>query len=265
MCRLLGVVSATPISVADAVGERRAEGLRRADEDPRRRLGRRGRVGRPVDEPEVEVSAGSALDDPHFAAATHDQRSAASLVHLRWATSGLAVQPQNSHPFSPTAWPWRTTAPSNRSGPLEELLEPEIAATLHGTTDSERYFAVIRQHRRSAPDLARGGPAGGRPAARALSRRQPQRADPRRGSADRRARARPQPAARRGHRGDHRGGSARRAPRGLLRACGWRASRRRHGGDRVDRLRRSRLAAAAAGVRRRRSRCTTCRYRCIHS
>ena len=40
------------------------------------------------------------------------------------------------------------------TGPLDELLEPEIAATLRGTTDSERYFGLIRQHRHVAPDLA---------------------------------------------------------------------------------------------------------------
>lgn len=38
--------------------------------------------------------------------------------------------------------------------PLDALLEPGIAATLRGTTDSERYFALIRQHRRTAPTLA---------------------------------------------------------------------------------------------------------------
>ena len=37
---------------------------------------------------------------------------------------------------------------------LDELLDPSIAATLAGTTDSERYFALIRQHRPDAPNLA---------------------------------------------------------------------------------------------------------------
>ena len=37
---------------------------------------------------------------------------------------------------------------------LDQMLEPDMAASLRGTTDSERYFAVIRQHRRTAPNLA---------------------------------------------------------------------------------------------------------------
>jgi len=39
-------------------------------------------------------------------------------------------------------------------GLLDGLLEPLVAASLHGTTDSERYFGLIRQHRRTAPTLA---------------------------------------------------------------------------------------------------------------
>ena len=37
---------------------------------------------------------------------------------------------------------------------LDDLLDPAIAASLRGTTDSERYFAVIRQHRRTSTTLA---------------------------------------------------------------------------------------------------------------
>jgi predicted glutamine amidotransferase len=153
MCRLLGVVAAAPVSVADAVGAAtvkdfvaltkiHGDGWGIADVQA---------AGRP---PEVEVSADSALDDPGFAAATEDRRAAASIVHLRWATSGLAVEPQNSHPFLADGIAMAHNGSIKPMGPLDELLEPEFAASLHGTTDSERYFAVIRQHRRAAPGLA---------------------------------------------------------------------------------------------------------------
>ncbi len=108
----------------------------------------------PGQAPSIEVSAGSALDDPHFAAATHDQRSAASLVHLRWATTGIAVRPENSHPFLADRIAMAHNGSIKPIGQLDELLEPEIAATIRGSTDSERYFAVIRQHRASSPNLA---------------------------------------------------------------------------------------------------------------
>ncbi|MDX1892119.1 class II glutamine amidotransferase [Mycolicibacterium sp. 050158] len=153
MCRLLGVVATGPTSVADAVGDGvlkdfvaltkiHGDGWGVADVD---------RIGAT---PHVRVSAGSALDDADFGAATHDLRSAAALVHLRWATNGLAVEPQNSHPFRADGLAMAHNGSIKPMATLDDLLEPAVAASLRGTTDSERYFAVIRQHRRTAPSLA---------------------------------------------------------------------------------------------------------------
>jgi predicted glutamine amidotransferase len=153
MCRLLGVVSTAPIAVAEAVGAQvltdfvaltkiHGDGWGVAHID---------QAGQDL---RVDVSAGSALDDPAFAQAAHDRRSVASLVHLRWATNGLAVKPQNSHPFLADGVAFAHNGSIKPAGPLDELLEPETVASLRGTTDSERYFGVIRQYRRTAPDLA---------------------------------------------------------------------------------------------------------------
>ncbi len=153
MCRLLGVVSATPISVSRAVGEAVLE-----DFVALTRIHNDGwgvaRVRLPGHDPKIEVSAGSACDDPHFVAATHDQRAAASMVHLRWATTGLAVRPENSHPFLAERIAMAHNGSIKPIGQLDQLLSPEIAGTIRGTTDSERYFGLIRQHRVSSPDLA---------------------------------------------------------------------------------------------------------------
>lgn len=153
MCRLLGVVSAPPITVADAVGDgvlKDFVALTKVHGDGWgiAAIGERG------DDPHAKVSAGSALDDPAFAEVTHDQRAVGSIVHLRWATSGLAVQPQNSHPFVADGIAMAHNGSIKPMDPLNGLLEPGIAGSLHGTTDSERYFALIRQHRSAAPNLA---------------------------------------------------------------------------------------------------------------
>jgi predicted glutamine amidotransferase len=153
MCRLLGVVSAAPVSVGDAVGDGVLKdfvaltkvhgdgwGVAAIDE-----------VG---DSPQVQVSAGTALDDPLFVAATHDRRSVGALVHLRWATSGLAVRPENSHPFVADGLAMAHNGSIKPMGPLEELLDGDVTASLRGTTDSERYFALIRQYRRTSTNLA---------------------------------------------------------------------------------------------------------------
>lgn len=153
MCRLLGVVSTQPISVSDAVGAHVLKdfvaltkvhgdgwGIARVDQ-----------VGQV---PAVAVSPGSALDDPAFGSAVTEPAVVAGLVHLRWATNGLAVRPQNSHPFLADRIAMAHNGSIKPSGPLDELLDPAVAHSLRGDTDSERYFGIIRQHRRHAPDLA---------------------------------------------------------------------------------------------------------------
>lgn len=153
MCRLLGVVSANPISIAGAVGDGVLKDFVALTKVHGDGWGVAG-VDNVGDAPHVRVSAGSALDDPEFDAATHDLRSKAAMVHLRWATNGLAVESQNSHPFIADGLAMAHNGSIKPIALLDDLLEPAVAGSLRGTTDSERYFAVIRQHRRSAPNLA---------------------------------------------------------------------------------------------------------------
>ncbi|MCX2930316.1 class II glutamine amidotransferase [Mycobacterium sp. CVI_P3] len=153
MCRLLGVASATPVTVVDAVGEAVLKdfvalakvhgdgwGLAHVDD--------------PDGTPEVRVSATNALDDPHFAAATSHIAGSGGITHLRWATEGLAVIPENCHPFLTDGIAMAHNGSIKPLEPLDELLTPEARAGLRGTTDSERYFALIRQHRARTPTLA---------------------------------------------------------------------------------------------------------------
>lgn len=153
MCRLLGVVSPTPVSIATAVGDAVLADFVALTKIHGDGWGVAG-VDRVGDDPRVTVSAGSALDDPDFAAAIHDPRPAASLVHLRWATNGLAVEPRNSHPFLADGLAMAHNGSIKPMDTLDGLLDPAIAASVRGTTDSERYFALIRQHRSTAPTLA---------------------------------------------------------------------------------------------------------------
>jgi predicted glutamine amidotransferase len=153
MCRLLGVVSATPVSVSRAVGEQVLRDFVALTKIHGDGWGV-ARVRLPGHDPKIEVSAGSASDDRHFYAATHEVRSAASLVHLRWATTGLAVRPENSHPFLADRIAMAHNGSVKPIAELANLVAPEIAATLRGSTDSERYFGLIRQHRASSPNLA---------------------------------------------------------------------------------------------------------------
>ena len=153
MCRLLGVVSTAPIAVSEAVGAYVLKDFVALTKIHGDGWGI-AHLGHAGEDPRVEVSAGNALDDPLFTAAAQERRSVASLVHLRWATNGLAVEPRNSHPFVADGVAFAHNGSIKPTGPLDALIEPHTAASLRGTTDSERYFGVIRQHRQIAPNLA---------------------------------------------------------------------------------------------------------------
>ncbi|WP_099024023.1 class II glutamine amidotransferase [Mycolicibacterium palauense] len=153
MCRLLGYVSASPITVADAVGDGVLTDFVALTKIHGDGWGTAAAVGA-GSPPLARVSARSALHDPEFTEAIHDDAAASALVHLRWATDGLAVERHNSHPFVADGLAMAHNGSIKPMGPLDGLLEPAVAASLRGATDSERYFAVIRQHRRDAPHLA---------------------------------------------------------------------------------------------------------------
>ncbi|NAZ78173.1 class II glutamine amidotransferase [Kineococcus sp. T13] len=80
--------------------------------------------------------------------------STARLVHLRLATSGMAVGHENSHPFlhGGIAFAHNGSVPSLPL--LEELVGPQHLAQVGGTTDSERIFALVRRHADAGADLA---------------------------------------------------------------------------------------------------------------
>ncbi|RZT15878.1 putative glutamine amidotransferase [Mycobacterium sp. BK558] len=151
MCRLLGVASVLPTSVADTVGDTVLTDFLALTKIHGDGWGVAS-VLDADDVPRVEVSADSALEDPRFGTATKEV-ARGSVVHLRWATNGLAVQPENSHPFAADGVAMAHNGSIKPVGALEALLGPSVASTLRGTTDSERYFALLRQHRAAAPDL----------------------------------------------------------------------------------------------------------------
>ena len=144
MCRLLGYVSRRPISVLEVLGRKHfdaftaltvvhGDGWGVAWQDPDD-LGVR-----------TASSPESADRDPNYVKLTGMPLGRAGIVHLRWATPGLTVRPENTHPFVADGYAFAHNghiAPVQR---LEELLTPESRAQLRGDTDSERYFRFVMQ------------------------------------------------------------------------------------------------------------------------
>lgn len=152
MCRLLGWVSRTGLTLRDVLGDESfavfAElsrihadgwGLAYVDGDG---LDRRG-------------STACAATDPGFLAAGGGIETPAAIVHLRWASPGLPVVPANTHPFvrGRTAF-----AHNGRILPFDRLsglLPAGWSDRLQGTTDSEHYYlAVLAEAERSGGDLS---------------------------------------------------------------------------------------------------------------
>ena len=195
MCRLLGVVSATPISVSRAVGEDVLKDFVALTQDPRRRMGRRAVCDCPAttrrsrcrraapattrSSPPPPMTSGRPRAWSIYAGRPPASRCSRR-THTRLSRERIAMAHNGS--IKPI-------------GLLDELLDTRDRRDHRGGTDSERYFGLIRQHRASSPDLAEAVRRAVSALRERLSRRQPERADPGRGPADRRARACAQSAA----------------------------------------------------------------------
>lgn len=97
-----------------------------------------------------------AVDDDAFLGVTGDQVSTAGIVHLRWATSGLAVCMENTHPFSSSKWRFAHNGAIAHPERLLDSLNPARRATLTGTTDSEIYFQLILEKAELHGDIVEG-------------------------------------------------------------------------------------------------------------
>lgn len=144
MCRLFGYVARRPTSVIEALGREdfdaftsltavHGDGWGMAWLDP--------------DTPAIRsvTSADSAVRDPSYSELAEQRLSRAGIVHLRWATPGLPVSPENTHPFVDDGYAFAHNghvAPVQR---LEGMLDRDTRSMLRGDTDSERYFRFVLQ------------------------------------------------------------------------------------------------------------------------
>lgn len=101
-------------------------------------------VGEPGILPVSTRSPRSAASEPAFGAALTTSVRAA-IVHLRWATAGLPVNERNTHPFEGDGIAFAHNGTIGPFQNLHALVPSQRAVALTGTTDSEMYFALIRE------------------------------------------------------------------------------------------------------------------------
>lgn len=158
MCRLLGFVANEPVGMSGAIGERQFDefmSLSRLHGD-----GWGYAASSDAEIIDVYRSPLRAIDDPRIAT-LRDDRSRAGLVHLRWASLGLPVREENSHPFvaehnGPLAFAHNGSVSAHAE--IEPLLDKEQRAIRRGDTDSELYFLLFLQsltHRSDVGDALR--------------------------------------------------------------------------------------------------------------
>jgi predicted glutamine amidotransferase len=159
VCRLLGYVADRPTSMVEVLG---GDGFDRFTALTAVHGDGWGMAWRADDASIQAVSvADSASRDPSYDSLGRTPLGRAGIVHLRWASEGLAATPENTHPFVETSAVAGQVAfahnghiePIDR---LEGLLGEDSRASLRGTTDSERYFRFVLDCVEKEQDLEAG-------------------------------------------------------------------------------------------------------------
>lgn len=151
MCRLLGFAAPGPVSADDVLGSLRTEQFAALSELHHDGWGTAWIDGR--------NAVGSYRDprtarlDPEFKRAMVDAPTRARLVHLRWASDGMRVAAANTHPFVRDGIALVHNGYLGPGSRVESLLGDAAVAGLRGTTDSERYLALVWQCRAETDDL----------------------------------------------------------------------------------------------------------------
>ncbi len=168
MCRLLAFAAPTSRPLAAAVGDVQMAvfcAMARLHDDGWGAAWTDGLGGDDgsVDSPDagdgavsVERSPRSGYQDPALEALTAGTSARAGLLHLRLASSGMPVAPENTHPFLAGGVAVAHNGAAKPVARLEALLPETVRRELRGSTDSERYAALIRLRAAELGDLAAG-------------------------------------------------------------------------------------------------------------
>lgn len=141
MCRLLGYVATGPTSLRDLVGDAGLDAFTALSTQHRDGWGmawcETGGLA-------AEKAPGAAKDSDRWHALAGRRLSDCGIAHLRWATPTLDVTDVNTHPFVEDGMAFAHNGRMLPVADVDDLLPAGSRAGLAGTTDSERYFALIR-------------------------------------------------------------------------------------------------------------------------
>ncbi|HEY3750119.1 MAG TPA: class II glutamine amidotransferase [Pseudonocardiaceae bacterium] len=144
MCRLVGWVADTPVTLEDVLGRAAVERFIHLSHVHADGWG----AGWHDDAGALlsTRSADPARTDPRFAEFATTTASRAALVHLRLGTPGCGHGALNNHPFTVGPWAFAHNgafAPGER---MDMLLPEDTELRPTGETDTERYFLALLHH-----------------------------------------------------------------------------------------------------------------------
>ena len=140
MCRLLGWATRTPVTLHDLLGEDDLLDFTELSV----KHGDGWGVARATEEGvKVHKRPDTARDSRSFALWARTHPTDLGMAHLRWATMGLAVGIENTHPFTDGRVAFAHNGSVLSAASLDRLTDPTVARLRRGTTDSERYFLAL--------------------------------------------------------------------------------------------------------------------------
>jgi predicted glutamine amidotransferase len=149
MCRLLGYVTRTPTALAELLGE---ADLFEFTELSCKHGDGWGAAWATDTGVEVVKAPDAARTSSAFRRHVHEHAADLGVVHLRWATLGLRVALENTHPFTDGTIAFAHNGSVKPPSSLDDLIPGDMRRLRLGTTDSERYFlATVAEARRANP------------------------------------------------------------------------------------------------------------------
>jgi predicted glutamine amidotransferase len=149
MCRLLGWASRRPLPLTDVLGQADLDAFTELSCTHGDGWGAARTTGTGV---EVRRSPDAARESDAFAQWAAGTATDLGMVHLRWATLGLPVRPENTHPFTDGQVAFAHNGSIRPPASLDALLPPEVRGLRAGDTDSERYFLAVLARIRGGED-----------------------------------------------------------------------------------------------------------------
>ena len=140
MCRLLGWATRTPVTLHGLLGDDDLVDFTELSVKHGDGWGVARATGEGV---KVHKRPDAARASRSFGLWSRTHATDLGMAHLRWATMGLGVGIENTHPFTDGRVAFAHNGSVLSPASLDGLIDPALARLRRGTTDSERYFLAV--------------------------------------------------------------------------------------------------------------------------